>query len=83
MSASIDIPSSQICQPDYDSDPDSGSAYFDYYYYEYNYDDYCGDEAYCEYEYNNYTYVYYDITKLFGDCAKVLKFGRGELVVCL
>ena len=71
LSASVDIPSSQICPSDIDNFSSSADENEDLYYY--LYDDICGSESYCEYN----DYYYYDLLNLFDDCAKVLKVSEG------
>ncbi len=77
MSASIEIPRSDLCDNidynDYDNDS------IDYYYY--NYENPCGDEfdadEECILNDGNYDYYYYDLTEIFGTCSKVLSITQG------
>ena len=73
MKASIDIPSSAVCDQQFEEDDDDDD---DYYYY-YNYYD-CSNGTNCTTDY--YYYYYYDLEELFGNCSKVFLIPKSMTV---
>ena len=75
FSASVDIPSSQICPMASDTNRSSSNEDDDYYYYYYEY--IYGNESYFHYDYSDYYDYMYRLTDLFDNCAKVLEISEG------
>ena len=70
MSASISIPYTDIC---------FGSLSANTSCEDYDYDDnICNGSATCIIDYNGYSYYYFDLELLFGDCAKGLCLEKCE-----
>ena len=82
MSASIEIPRSELCNNITNEDEEYGEDDDSYYYY-YNYDGPCENETNCTGSNGYYYYYYYDLTEIFGNCSKVFSIDEGWLILLI